>query len=764
MNHLSPVRTVLTVLCWGLLTGVAAAQSADASFDWPNWRGPEQNGISRELGLVDEWDPNTGKNLLWKREDMGTMSTPIVMNGRLYFLAPSFPGTKKEGEKVVCLDAQTGETLWENVFGVYLTDAPGERTAWTSRVVGDPETGNVYALGLCGYFQCIDGQSGQTKWAYSMHEVFGLLATYGGRTNVPIIYEDMVLISAVVVGWGDMARPAHRFMAFDKRTGEMRWFAGTRPNPYDTTYSTPVATVLGGQAAIVFGSGDGAVWALQPRTGKQIWRYQLSPTGGLNVAPLVAGDTVYMAHSEENMDLTSMGSVVAINGALEGDVTQSGHLWQVKEIVAGRSSPLLVENRLYLVDDRGKLWILDPKDGKQIGTTGTGRFNAALGTGMRSNLLYADGRIYACTLDCRFYVLRPTDKGVDLFPRRGLRLPGENFGSPIASRGRIYLPTTLGMYCIGSRDHQPQLDPKGWAKPPAERPVEEDAKVAQVQVIPCEVMLAPGGKQKFNVRLFNARGQSLPDAPVEFSVDGGATINSDGLLDVGGDNSHHAVIVTARLGEVEGKARVRVIPPLPWKFDFQDGQIPITWNGMRNRHVPKKLEDGNWVIEKLDAIPVPGGFTKLGTRSQGFMGPDTLHDYTVQADVMGTIKPDRALGDIGITAQRYTLELFGLEQKLEITDWPTQKRAAKRIDFAWQPNVWYTMKLQASNEGDQAVLRGKVWPRDAQEPAEWTIELADEKPNRTGSPGFHGTAREPGSPFYIDNVLVTPNASAAGGQ
>ena len=73
---------------------------------------------------------------------------------------------------MVCLDAKTGETLWENRFNVWLSDVPDTRVAWSS-VVGDPETGNVYALGVCGYFQCIDGETGKTIWSIPMHEYFG---------------------------------------------------------------------------------------------------------------------------------------------------------------------------------------------------------------------------------------------------------------------------------------------------------------------------------------------------------------------------------------------------------------------------------------------------------------------------------------------------------------------------------------------------------------------------------------------------------------
>jgi hypothetical protein len=77
------------------------------------------------------------------------------------------------------------------------------------------------------------------------------------------------------------------------------------------------------------------------------------------------------------------------------------------------------------------------------------------------------------------------------------------------------------------------------------------------------------------------------------------------------------------------------------------------------------------------------------------------------------------------------------------------------MDFQWKHNVWYTMKFQSENQNGKAVLRGKVWPRDEQEPAEWQIEAADETPNTTGSPGLFGNASD--AEFFIDNVQVTAN-------
>ncbi len=126
----------------------AGAKAKIDPLDWPHWRGPEQNSISRETGLIDSWDPDaegTSGNVLWKNSELGGISTPIVMHGKLYTIVRADPGTKSEGEKVVCVDALTGKKLWENKYNVFLSDVPAERIGW-SCVTGDPSTGKIYAL------------------------------------------------------------------------------------------------------------------------------------------------------------------------------------------------------------------------------------------------------------------------------------------------------------------------------------------------------------------------------------------------------------------------------------------------------------------------------------------------------------------------------------------------------------------------------------------------------------------------------------------
>lgn len=807
-----------------------------APMDWPHWRGPEMNGVSREKNIPTSWSPD-GENLLWSKEEYRGRSTPIVMDGLLYMLVRDKAGTEEEGEKVVCLDAKTGDLKWENRFNVFLSDVPDTRVGW-SCVVGDPVSKRVFALGVCGYFQCLDAKTGKVEWSHSLSEEYGLLSTYGGRTNMPIVYEDLVIISAVVIGWGDMAKPAHRFIAFDQRNGQPVWFNGTRLLPYDTTYSAPVLTSIAGEAAIVFGSGDGGVHAFQPSTGKNIWTYNVS-TRGINTTPLVVGDRVICGHSEENRDTTKMGALFCLDASKGGD-----EIWRQTEWFVGKSAPIEVDGRVYACEDTGSLICADLATGKMIK-------QARLGGPMRSSPLYVDGHIFLMTENGRWWVFKPTKDGFETVERARLRV-GNSYGSPIVSHGRMYIPTTEGLYCVGSKGTTADAD----KRPAPPKIADPGTQFTQVQVVPVESLLRPGQKVKLQTRLYDAKGQYLGLAEelnqkVTFSIQGVGEIK-DGSYFTPTKSTTGAATITAKVGEVSGTARTRVIPDFPWKYDFDNGEVPEPWVGMRYRHIPvdydlltklkkdsnllgelylavqtsfvnsgrdavkyddstarktytgfidflklrqngidaandaktldpmfAKLKEagvisewkwsqwktplgsgpelmvkkgkggqaGNGVMMKISSIP-------LGKRSQGWIGHPDVSDYTIQADILGAEK-DNKIPDIGLVAQRYTLDLMGASQQLQIRTWTPQLYMAQTVPFTWKPNVWYTMKFRTSVEGGKAVLRGKVWEKGQPEPDKWAVEAIDPNPNRNGSPGAFGNAKD--AEIFYDNLQVTAN-------
>jgi outer membrane protein assembly factor BamB len=331
-----------------LIVILSVAVSAAAS-DWADWRGPARDGISAEKNLPSNWSP-AGENLAWKAP-FGGRSAPIVMNNRVFIQNTAGKG-ETEQERVMCFDADTGKLIWEYKFNIFLSDVPPHRVGWASPV-GDPATGNVYALGVGGSLMAL-GRDGKLIWERSLSEDFGLLTTHGGRTVSPIVDGDLVIMSGITFGWGPNARGAHRFIAFDKRTGETVWISAPGGRPYDTTYAPPIIANINGTRLLIEGASDGVVYALKAQTGEPVWKYEISKRG-INTGVVVRGTTAILTHSEENLASNEMGMMVAIDATAKGEVKKEQIKWSVYGWQGGFSSPVLDGDRLYQVDNGANL-------------------------------------------------------------------------------------------------------------------------------------------------------------------------------------------------------------------------------------------------------------------------------------------------------------------------------------------------------------------------------------------------------------------------
>ena len=203
--------------------------------------------------------------------------------------------------------------------------------------------------------------------------------------------------------------------------------------------------------------------------------------------------------------------------------------------------------------------------------------------------------------------------------------------------------------------------------------------------------------------------------------------------------------VTVQSGNMKAMARLRVIPSLPWAEDFETielEKIPTHWIGATGKFFVRE-KDGSKVLVKT---PAQRGLD----RSNVYIGPSTMENYQIQVDLMGT-RNKRKLPDMGLIANRYTLDMQGEYQDLQIRSWASDLRMAKTIDFSWETDVWYTMKMMVEVLDDKAVIRGKVWRTGESEPTEWTITAEDPLPNREGSPGIYGYSP---ADIYYDNLKV----------
>jgi hypothetical protein len=276
-----------------------------------------------------------------------------------------------------------------------------------------------------------------------------------------------------------------------------------------------------------------------------------------------------------------------------------------------------------------------------------------------------------------------------------------------------------------------------------------------VQVFPYEVQLAPGARQQFRVRLYDKQGNFIrEEAPQKatWAVDGlGAAVASDGTFTAA--QRPEGGLVKATVGSVTGQARVRVVAPLPYTFDFEApaGEAPPSWWVGAPTKVFQRDVDG------VGSVLVRPRDETVGRRAKIFFGMPEWQAYTVESDVRGR-EQRRQRGDVGLINQRYGLVLFGNGQKLELHPWQAADEMTERVPFAWKADTWYRMKLRVDNRPDgTALVRGKVWPAGEPEPAAWTIEKVDRIPHRTGSPGIYADGI---SDVYFDNIRVYRNTDS----
>ena len=725
---------VASALLAGLVLALAAPAAAQ---DWPSWRGRHQTGVSNETGLVSSWSPE-GENLVWSDTWVGR-STPAVFDGRVCANGRTGGGIDEQ-EIVACWNAETGARLWEHTFSVTNTTVPFNRVGWGS-VTGDPETGYLYAMNIDGHLNAFD-RDGAIVWSWRLAEDLGRASGYGGRTSSPIIDEDQLLLSVIGSIWGTLGGPPrHRYVAFDKRTGQVRWISTPGGTVADmNTQSVGVVGVVNGQRLWIDGNADGHIYALKTRTGERVWDFHLSKRG-INVSPILVDDTVYVAHSEENIDESTMGRLVAIDATGTGEVTTTHERWRLNETGFGFSSPLAHDGRIYIIDNSANLYAVDAQSGDVA-------WEFTTGTVGKSSPVWADGKLYITEVNGNIRILQPgLNSATELDHSRLSAENGRNaeiYGSFAIGYGRLYVTAESGIYCIGNPS-APFMATTS-AAPDLGAETAPGGPPTIIQVVPAEVIASAGDTIAFEVRAFDAGGRLLGTRNASWAVEdlAGGRVSANGELSTDPRAANQAGAVVATLGTLTAVAQVRVFAPLPWTENFETGRPPHWIGGGGSLAVVD--QGGNQMFRK--------GASRTGIHRHAiYLGPSNMSGYTVQMDVMST-EQGRRRPDVGLINSGYTMDLRGNQQQIQLQSWAAELRIREEVDFPWEPNIWYRLKLRVDIQGARSLVRGKIWPRDATEPAEWTVTAEDPMPVRQGSPGIIGY-----SPIdiFFDNISVVEN-------
>lgn len=728
--------SLLVLATFAVTTFIASSASAE----WTHWRGPNQNGTAPDKGLIATWSKD-GENLLW-RADFTGRSTPAVFDQRVCAIGRVGEDISRQ-EIVACWNADTGKRLWEHRHTVHNTDVPWNRVGWAG-VAGDSETGYLIAHTVDGFLFAFD-RDGGIVWQHNMHQDYGRLSGYGGRTHTPIIDGDLVLLGAISASWGEQKPPRHRFFAFDKRTGDIVYVSTPSGPPAGdlNTQSTPVVASIGGQRLLIGGAADGFVHAIQASTGKPVWKFRLSKRG-LNASVVVSGDTVFASHSEENLTSGTMGAAVAIDGTGQGDVSATHEKWRIPELAGGFPSPLFHDGTVYIADNSANLHAVDA-------ATGAVRWTHGYGTVGKSSPVWADGKIYLTEVNGNVQIIEPGAEGATVLDDEHLSMPdgryAEIYASPAVAYGRIYFTTEEGIYCLGGQAAAAKPAPAPRADSAAAGPL------AQVLVVPAEIVTYSDREVELHVRGFDAHGRQVDvDAGnVRWSLDGlSGAVDAQGRVRFEAAAGTQLGAVVATVGEVSGRARARVAGSLPWTEDFEgieDGTLPASWlPSFKGAHVQTVEGEGKILVQPKASRGAPRAFA--------YFGPSDMDGYTVQADIKGN-RVGRRMTDLGVISGGYTFDVQGAHQRVQIRSWSSERRMMKQADFAWEVGVWYTIKLTVErNTGGKTLVRGKVWKRGEPEPAAWTLEAEDPLEIASGSPGLYTFAPVES---YFDNIKVTVN-------
>ncbi len=289
------------------LLPVAAAGDTPAS--WTQWGGPGQDFRAPAAGIAESWGEH-GPRRLWSRQLGDGYSTVLVEDGRLYTMHRA-----GDQEAVICLDATSGETIWEHRYDH--DAAPGHVSQFgdgprsTPLIAGD----RIYTIGVAGLMHSLDKATGEVVWAHNLWgPVFGGNKLQHGYASSPIEHGDTVI--ALVGGEGKS------IVAFDKINGSVVWQAMSHPN----SYGTPRILEVDGQVQLVAFMRDAMV-GVDPATGEKLWSYPMDNQSQQNISPPILVDGRYLFLSSVNAGARGLELSRGEDGKTEVE-----ELWSTRKI------------------------------------------------------------------------------------------------------------------------------------------------------------------------------------------------------------------------------------------------------------------------------------------------------------------------------------------------------------------------------------------------------------------------------------------------
>jgi len=392
------------VLCF---IGLVSSGTAVAA-DWPQWRGPDYNGISKET----EWTatfPEGGPKVLWEKSIGAGFASITVSDGKAYTM-----GNVDDNDILYCFDAATGSEIWKKSYSCPLLNKNHEGgPCATPTIDGDA----VYTFSKNGDVLRFKAANGDIVWHKNLNKEFGFRFPRWHFSGSPLIVEDHVILNVGTSG-----------VALNKADGSIAW----QSDKGVCGYATGVPFTLDGQNSIVMMVSSEAV-ALNPATGDVLWRFPWKTSYDINAAePLISGDTIFIT--------SGYNHGCALLKIDENKVTE---LWQNKNMCNQINSSVLWDGFVYgfngQVGGKGELTCLEFESGNVKWSQG------GMGTG---SLMLADGKLIILSEDGKLVIAEASPEKYKEISSAQI-LTGKCWTVPVLANSRIYARNAAGrLVCV----------------------------------------------------------------------------------------------------------------------------------------------------------------------------------------------------------------------------------------------------------------------------------------------------------------------------
>jgi outer membrane protein assembly factor BamB len=409
-----------SIQCWTIVVLLCGQTIAS---DWPQFRGPNGNGVSDATNVPIEW--STSENVAWKTPIPGEgWSSPVLADGKLY-LTTAVAGDDEDAIslRAICVDAANGQIVW-NVEALSADPKTAAQVHTKNRRASStPVVDNGRLFTHFGHMgtAALD-LNGQVHWQQQK-------VTYSpvhGNGGSPALVDGLLVFSC-----DGAADPF--VVALDQSSGDQRWRT-PRNTPASKTFSfsTPIVIPVDG-AQQVISAGSGFVGAYDPHDGREIWRVGYGEGYSVVPRPVFANGLLYVASGFNRARLLAINPTAANGGANDPVV------WSYERGVSLTPSLLVVGNEVYLVADNGVASCLDARTGKV-------HWTERLAGGFSASPVFADGRVYFVNEEGVTYVVR-ADTRYELLATNDLE--EQALASPAVTDGAIFIRTAEHLWRIG---------------------------------------------------------------------------------------------------------------------------------------------------------------------------------------------------------------------------------------------------------------------------------------------------------------------------